>query len=72
MGRAKKRPLRKISTGARSPKAGRPPQESVSPARVRRRQKTVRVAVRKDTMMLEAADGPRVLWGVTQPKIKKR
>jgi hypothetical protein len=42
------------------------------PARVRRRQKTARVAVRKDTMMSEASAGPRILWGRTQPKIKKR
>jgi len=47
----------------RSPKAG---------AWVRRRQKTARVAVRKDTMMSEAPVGPRILWGRTQPKIKKR
>ncbi len=54
----------------RSPKAGRPP-EMASP-RVRRGQKTAHVAVRKDTMMLQAADGPRVIWGVTKPKVKKR
>jgi hypothetical protein len=72
MRRTKKRPLRKVLTPARSRKAGRPPQETASSTRVRRRQKTARVAVKKDTMLLEAADGPRVLWGVTQPKIKKR
>ena len=55
---------------ARSAKAGRPPEE-MSP-RVRRRQKTAHVAVRKDTMMLEAPEPPRVLWGVTKPKVKKR
>ena len=55
----------------RSPKAGCPPQEHAVPARVRRRQKTARVAVRKDTMMSEAPAGPRILWGRTQPKIKK-
>jgi hypothetical protein len=43
----------------------------VSP-QTRRRQKTARAAVRKDTMLLQAADGPRVLWGVTKPKVKKR
>jgi hypothetical protein len=39
---------------------------------VRRRQKTAHVAVRKDTMLMQAADGPRVRWGVTKPKVKKR
>ena len=56
----------------RSPKAGRPPEEIVSPPRVRRRQKTAHAAVRKDTMLLQTDDGPRVVWGVTKPKIKKR
>ena len=56
----------------RSPKAGRPPQESPVTPRVRRRAKTAHVAVRKDTMLLQTADGPRVRWGVTKPKIKKR
>jgi hypothetical protein len=39
---------------------------------VRRRQKTAHTAFRKDTTIHEAADGPRVVWGVTKPKIKKR
>ena len=55
----------------RSPKAGRPPQEQRVSARVRRRQKTARTAVRKDTTVSEAPAGPRILWGRTQPKIKK-
>ncbi len=62
---------RKKPAQPRSPKAGRPPKHVISPARVRRRQKTAGVAVRKDTTMFEAAEGPRVLWGRTQPKIKK-
>jgi hypothetical protein len=33
--------------------------------------KTARVAVRKDTMLSSAEGGPRVLWGVTKPKVKK-
>ncbi len=53
----------------RSPKAGRPP-EALSP-RERRRQKTAHVAVRKDTMIFQAPEGPRVIWGVTKPKVKK-
>jgi hypothetical protein len=71
MARPKKRQVRKALTPARSSKAGRPPQEMVSPPRVRRRQKTAHTAVRKDTMILEAPQGPRVLWGVTKPKVKK-
>lgn len=55
---------------ARSPKAGRPP-AAAAPS-VRRGQKTAHAAVRKDTMILQAADGPRVIWGVTKPKVKKR
>jgi hypothetical protein len=39
--------------------------------RVQRRQKTARTAFRKDTTIHQAAEGPRVVWGVTQPKIKK-
>lgn len=68
----KKATLKKVLKPARSPKAGRPPEEAVAPPRVRRRQKTAHASVRKDTMMLQAPDGPRVLWGVTKPKVKKR
>jgi hypothetical protein len=64
----KKKPARTL----RSPKAGRPPEDVVAPARVRRRQKTAHVAVRKDTTLFETADGPRILWGRTKPKVKKR
>ena len=63
---AKEKPLKPV----RSPKAGRPPE--VASPRERRRQKTAHTAVRKDTMIMQAADGPRVIWGVTKPKIKKR
>jgi len=55
----------------RSPKAGRPAERSVAPARVRRRLKTARTAVRKDATLFEAAEGPRILWGRTKPKVKK-
>jgi len=41
-------------------------------AQARRRQKTAHVAVRKNTTLFETDDGPRVLWGVTKPKVKKR
>ena len=63
---------RKTFQPARSPKAGRPLEEIVSSPQVRRRQKTAHAAVRKDTMLLQTDDGPRVVWGVTKPKIKKR
>jgi hypothetical protein len=33
--------------------------------------KTARTAVRKDTTLFEAAEGPRILWGRTKPKVKK-
>jgi hypothetical protein len=56
---------------ARSPKAGRPLEEARLPARVRRRAKTGHAAVRKDTTLFEVAEGPRVLWGRTKPKVKK-
>lgn len=58
---------RDIPHPPRSPKAGHPPASSA----VKRRGKSARTAVRKDTMILEAARGPRVLWGRCQPKIKK-
>jgi hypothetical protein len=52
----------------RSPKAGRPP--AAAPAATKRG-KSAHAAVRKDTMMLQASRGPRVLWGRTKPKVKK-
>jgi hypothetical protein len=58
--------------GPRSPKAGRPPEDTVVPGQVQRRRKTARAAFRKDTTVFQAAEGPRVLWGRTKPKIKKR
>jgi hypothetical protein len=72
---ANTRPQRRRSKtlrAVRSPKAGRPPQAIPAPPRVRRRQKTAHVSVRKDTMLMQAAEGPRVRWGVTKPKVKKR
>jgi hypothetical protein len=65
-------PRRKLVQPSRSPKAGRPPEQVVSSPRVRRREKTAHVAVRKDTTLFETDHGPRVVWGVTKPKIKKR
>lgn len=62
---------RKTIEPSRSSKAGRPPERRAVPARVRRRQKSARAAFRKDTTIHQAAEGPRVVWGVTKPKIKK-
>jgi len=62
---------RKTIEAARSRKAGRPPESRAVPARVRRRQKSARAAFRKDTTIHQAAEGPRVIWAVTKPKIKK-
>jgi hypothetical protein len=62
---------RKTIEVSRSRKAGRPPELRAVPARVRRRQKSARAAFRKDTTIHQAAEGPRVVWAVTKPKIKK-
>ena len=72
MARAKKAAGTGARKAVRSPKAGRPREEVFSPPQVRRRRKTAHVAVRKDTLMMQTDDGPRVRWGVTKPKIKKR
>ncbi len=56
----------------RSRKAGVPPEEIISPPRVRRRQKTAHVAVRKGTTLLETGHGPRVVRAAKSPKVKKR
>jgi hypothetical protein len=62
---------RKTIEASRSRKAGRPPETRAVPARVRRRQKSAHAAFRKDTTIHQAAEGPRVVWAVTKPKIKK-
>jgi len=62
----------KTLVARRSPKAGSPPRDTRPTPRERRRQKTAHVAVRKDTMLMQTADGPRVRWGVTKPRVKKR
>ena len=69
-----KRRARRTKTlvARRSPKAGRPPREIPATPRVRRRQKRASASVRKDGMLMQAEDGPRVRWGVAKPKVKKR
>ncbi len=56
----------------RSPKAGKPPEEAPGPPRVRRRQKTVTVAIRKGSTVMQTEHGPRVVRGAKTPKVKKR
>ena len=57
-------------SATRSKKAGRPPEPAAAPARVRRRLKTAKTAVRKDTMLLSAEDS-RARWPAAKPKFKK-
>jgi len=71
MAKARATRVRKTIEAVRSRKAGRPPESRAVPARVRRRQKTARAAFRKDTTIHQAAEGPRVVWAVTKPRIKK-
>jgi hypothetical protein len=63
---------RRPGAPGRSPKAGRPPREPESPPRVRRRQRRAQVALRTGTTLRQTAEGPRVVWAVTKPKVKKR
>ncbi len=63
--------IRKAIEAVRSRKAGRPPESRAVPARVRRRQKSPNAEFRKDTTIHQAAEGPRVIWAVTKPKIRK-
>ena len=51
-------------------KAG-PPKEPVSSPQVSRRKKTAHVTVRKDTMLMQAEQPPRTVWGAKSRKIKK-
>lgn len=56
----------------RSPKAGKPPEQAAETPWVRRRRKTVTVAVRKGATVLQTEHGPRVVRGAKTPKVKKR
>jgi hypothetical protein len=60
------------ATPRRSPKAGRPPRASARPARVKRREKSARAAVKKDTSLLQSERGPRARWSGSRPAWKKR
>jgi hypothetical protein len=56
----------------RSPKAGRPPQTSARPARVKRRTKSATTAVKKDTTLVQSDRDPRARWSGSKPAWKKR
>ena len=53
-------------------KAPRPPRKSVTSPRVRRRQKTARVAVSKGTTLLEHSPSPKEMPQVMKRKRQKR
>lgn len=65
------KPRVKVLESRRSPKAGRPPREMAPVAQGRRRGKTATVAVKKDTMLMQAARGPRCRWPASRPEFKK-
>jgi hypothetical protein len=71
MAKAKRNRVRKPIESPRSRKAGRPVEPQAVPPRVRRRRTSATAAFRKDTTIHQAARGPRVVWGVTKPKVKK-
>jgi hypothetical protein len=60
------------ATPRRSPKAGRPPRASARPARVKRREKSARAAVKKGTMLVQTERDPRARWSGSRPAWKKR
>jgi hypothetical protein len=65
---------RKAPSGStkRSSKAGKPPQSTAAPARVRRRAKRATAAYKKDTTIHQAGEDPRAAWPAARPKFKKR
>ena len=56
----------------RSKKAGSPPKTVTPSPQAKRRAKSAKVAVRKDTMLSEAPEPPRVAWSASKPSWKKR
>jgi hypothetical protein len=53
---------------ARSPKAGRPPESTPAPPRVRRRQKTAEVRFRKGATLQQVDGTPEPLAAARAPK----
>jgi hypothetical protein len=72
MATRKKAARKTAPTPRRSPKAGRPPQTSTRPARVKRRAKSAHAAVKKDTMLVQTERDPRARWSGSRPAWKKR
>ena len=58
-------------TATRSKKAGRPAEPTTASGQVRRRSKTAKTAIRKDTMLLQSAQDPRARWPAARPKYRK-
>jgi hypothetical protein len=56
----------------RSKKAGSPPKPVAASPRVKRRAKSAKTAVRKDTMLSQAPEAPRAAWSGSRPSWKKR
>lgn len=65
------RPRTKVLEALRSPKAGRPPRAIAPTTQGRRRRKTATAAVKKDTMLMQTARGPRCRWAASRPEFKK-
>jgi hypothetical protein len=69
---ARRTPRPSLAQPPRSRKAGRPPTQPPAPPHVRRRQRKATAAVRKGTTLLQPAEEPRVLWGGSRSRFKKR
>jgi hypothetical protein len=62
----------KAGAKGRSPKAPSPPRQPEATPRVRRRQKSARVALSKGTTVFETDHGPRAAWPASASKRRKR
>lgn len=65
------KPRTKALEPTRSRKAGRPPREMAPTGQGRRRRRTATVAVKKDTMLMQTARGPRSRWPASRTEFKK-
>ena len=71
MAKRTKSARRRTPLPARSPKAGRPPEERVVAPRVRRRQKSASAAYSKGTTLHQPTRGSRANWPASRPMFKK-
>jgi len=55
----------------KSRKAGRPPEDTRSRPQVRGRRRSAKVAVKKDTKMMQTDAGTQVRWGANQRRPSK-